>query len=236
MKCFNCDNPATLVNHTQFAGTHYWCDEHVPPDDLADCTPIEPAKEVNSLILNPANIKIKFTDSGGGFTQRPTSYTCEIYYNDENGHYRAEAEGRSAHRAKMQAINELEDMVKLRATLEQAEQEAKFHPGKTYLDLKSFQTAPLATQPPNPYTNDRVQYLLDKLQEEAAEVIQAVSKIRRFGPHNHHPDRTTTNLQELTGELEDFQAIVWALEEIHYLDPKPSTTGIIKKYNTLMGD
>lgn len=79
------------------------------------------------------------------------------------------------------------------------------------------------------------QYLLDKLQEEAAEVIQAVSKIRRFGPHNHHPDRTQTNLQELTGELEDFQAIVLALEEIKYLDPKPSTTGIIKKYNTLMG-
>lgn len=79
------------------------------------------------------------------------------------------------------------------------------------------------------------QYLLDKLQEEAAEVIQAVSKIRRFGPHNHHPHRTQTNLQELTGELEDFQAIVLALEEIKYLDPKPSTTNIIKKYNTLMG-
>jgi len=79
------------------------------------------------------------------------------------------------------------------------------------------------------------QYLLDKLQEEAAEVIQAVSKMRRFGPHNHHPDRTTTNLQELVAELEDFQAIVWALTEINSLDPKPSTTQTIKKYNTLMG-
>ena len=86
MKCFECDKPATLVNHTQFSGTHYWCDEHVPPEDRADCTPIEPAKEVNSPILNPANIKIKFTDNGGGFTQRPTSYTCEIYYHDENGY------------------------------------------------------------------------------------------------------------------------------------------------------
>lgn len=88
---------------------------------------------------------------------------------------------------------------------------------------------------PNPYAQPLVQYLLDKLQEEAAEVVQAVSKIRRFGPHNHHPDRTETNLQELTGELEDFQAIVWALEEVKYLDPKPSTTSTIKKYQALMG-
>lgn len=84
-------------------------------------------------------------------------------------------------------------------------------------------------------TQTKTQYLLDKLQEEAAEVIQAVSKIRRFGPHNHHPDRTTSNLQELTGELEDFQAIVWALEELQYLDPKPSTIATIKKFNQLMG-
>lgn len=78
------------------------------------------------------------------------------------------------------------------------------------------------------------QWLLDKLQEEAAEVIQAVSKIRRFGEHNHHPNRETTNLQELVSELEDFQAIVLALQELQYLDPKPSTTNIIKKYNKLV--
>lgn len=82
-------------------------------------------------------------------------------------------------------------------------------------------------------TEDKTQWLLDKLQEEAAEIIQAVSKIRRFGPHNHHPDRTTTNLEELTAELEDFQAIQWALEEIQYLDPKPSITSTIKKYQQL---
>ena len=38
--CMQCDQPATLVNHTQFAGTHYWCDAHVPPDDRDECTPI----------------------------------------------------------------------------------------------------------------------------------------------------------------------------------------------------
>jgi hypothetical protein len=39
----------------------------------------------------------------------------------------------------------------------------------------------------------KTQYYLDKLQEEAAEIIQAVSKIRRFGPDNKHPDRQTTS-------------------------------------------
>lgn len=81
---------------------------------------------------------------------------------------------------------------------------------------------------------EKTQWLLDKLQEEAAEIIQAVSKIRRFGPQNHHPDRTQTNLQELVGEIEDLQAIVLALEEINYFDPKPSTVSVIKKFNTLI--
>jgi hypothetical protein len=239
-KCFQCDKPATLVNHTQFAGTHYWCAEHVPAEDRPDCTPLD---KPTSLTLNPANLTIKFTDNAVGFTQRPTSYTCEVYYHDDHGHYRATAEGRSAHRAKMDAFNELEGMVKFRAALEQVEQEAQFHPGKTTVDLKSFETpkdrleTKMAKVLNDHFTStaDKNQYLLDKLQEEAAEIIQAVSKIRRFGPDNHHPDRTQTNLQELIGELEDFQAIVWALEEIQYLDPKPSTTSIIKKYNALMG-
>ena len=134
-ECMRCNQPATLVNHTQFAGTHYWCDAHVPPDDRDECTPIPPT------------------------------------------------------------------------------------------------LPPLLENPPQP----KIQWLLDKLQEEAAEVVQAVSKIRRFGPHNHHPDRTTTNLQELVGELEDVQAIIWALEETQYLDPKPSTTATIKKYQALWG-
>lgn len=62
-------------------------------------------------------------------------------------------------------------------------------------------------------------YLLDKLQEECAEVIQAVSKIRRFGRLNHHPERQTTNLQELVAELEDTLAIVRALEHTQYFYP-----------------
>jgi NTP pyrophosphatase (non-canonical NTP hydrolase) len=80
----------------------------------------------------------------------------------------------------------------------------------------------------------KIQYLTAKLQEEAAEVIQAVSKINRFGPQNSHPDRTTTNLQELVGELEDFLAIVAALEHYKYIDLTLSRDSIGTKAKALI--
>lgn len=73
------------------------------------------------------------------------------------------------------------------------------------------------------------QYLICKLQEEAAEVIQAVSKINRFGETNRHPDRQTTNKQELVQELEDFLAILAVLEEMKWLDLTPSRANIANK-------
>jgi NTP pyrophosphatase (non-canonical NTP hydrolase) len=81
---------------------------------------------------------------------------------------------------------------------------------------------------------NKIQYLVCKLQEEAAEVIQAVSKINRFGPQNKHPDRTTTNLQELVGELEDFLAIVAALEHYRYIDLTLSQQQIANKAKALI--
>lgn len=59
----------------------------------------------------------------------------------------------------------------------------------------------------------RPQYLLTRLMEEAAEVQQAASKIKRFGPNSHdptHPDRN--NLKDLLNELNDFLAIVKMLQ------------------------
>jgi NTP pyrophosphatase (non-canonical NTP hydrolase) len=76
----------------------------------------------------------------------------------------------------------------------------------------------------------KTQYYLDKLQEEAAEIIQAVSKIRRFGPDNKHPDRTTTNREELVTELEDFLALVAAIESTKFLDLTLSRPNISKKF------
>ena len=80
---------------------------------------------------------------------------------------------------------------------------------------------------------EHTQYYLDKLQEEAAEIIQAVSKIRRFGPHNNHPDRTTTNLQELVGELEDLLALVACLEANDFVDLTPSQHNIRQKLQAI---
>lgn len=81
--------------------------------------------------------------------------------------------------------------------------------------------------------NKHTQYYLDKLQEEAAEVIQAVSKIRRFGPDNHHPERKQTNLEELVGELEDFLALLAALEAKQVFDLTLSQNNIGNKFKQI---
>ena len=107
-----------------------------------------------------------------------------------------------------------------------------------YAALKSItqevQEAPKPNLPPTSVKQAQTNYLLDKLQEEAAEVIQAVSKIRRFGENSNHPDRQTTNKQELVTELEDFLAILAALEYVKYLDLKPQQQNILAKTQNLL--
>jgi NTP pyrophosphatase (non-canonical NTP hydrolase) len=110
-----------------------------------------------------------------------------------------------------------------------------------YAALKSptqeVQEAPPQLPPQLPPTSLRqaqTNFLLDKLQEEAAEVIQSVSKIRRFGENNKHPERDTTNKQELVNELEDLLAILAALEYCKYLDLKPSQQNILNKTHQLV--
>jgi NTP pyrophosphatase (non-canonical NTP hydrolase) len=78
------------------------------------------------------------------------------------------------------------------------------------------------------------QWLLDKLQEESAEVIQAISKVRRFGERNRHPNRETTNHEELIQELTDFLAIVAALEHVQYFDLTKQQQNILKKTTALI--
>jgi len=43
----------------------------------------------------------------------------------------------------------------------------------------------------------------EKLVEECGELLQAASKINRFGPDNRHPDGGPTNLQTFKGEWAD---------------------------------
>lgn len=64
-------------------------------------------------------------------------------------------------------------------------------------------------------------YLLGCLQEECAEVIQAISKIKRFGPDEIQPapkGNGKTNKEKLINELYDIFAIVQWLDDEEYFD------------------
>lgn len=58
--------------------------------------------------------------------------------------------------------------------------------------------------------------VFDILQEECAEVIQAVSKIRRFGIDTEH--NGITNREHLTTEVGDLQCMINLLIEFGYID------------------
>ena len=59
----------------------------------------------------------------------------------------------------------------------------------------------------------RYQETLDILQEECAEVIQAVSKIRRFGIEGKHPNHDYNNREHLEEEVGDMLAMIDILVE-----------------------
>ncbi|MDD5006585.1 MAG: hypothetical protein PHS33_08830 [Candidatus Omnitrophica bacterium] len=56
------------------------------------------------------------------------------------------------------------------------------------------------------------EHLLQTLQEECAEVIQAASKINRFGEKGTYPDGTG-NIEKLEQEYNDLIAVVELLKE-----------------------
>lgn len=62
--------------------------------------------------------------------------------------------------------------------------------------------------------NKRDQELLDMLAEEAAEVIQAIMKIKRHGIESYHPDDpSTSNRDLLKDEMTDLKAVLLEVEE-----------------------
>jgi hypothetical protein len=85
-----------------------------------------------------------------------------------------------------------------------------------------------------PQKQPNTQIFLDKLQETASEIIHIVSKIRRFGPDSHHPERKTTNKQELIAKLEDLLALVAVLESHKYFDLTTSKENIKQKAERLL--
>lgn len=59
------------------------------------------------------------------------------------------------------------------------------------------------------YVGDEI---LDILQEECAEVIQAVSKVKRFGWDNSHEGKPTNRIH-LTEEIGDLEAMIQLLKD-----------------------
>jgi NTP pyrophosphatase (non-canonical NTP hydrolase) len=62
--------------------------------------------------------------------------------------------------------------------------------------------------------NTKEKEVMDILQEECAEVIQAVSKISRFGLDNFKPGKPLTNREHLEEELGDLYAMIEILQEL----------------------
>ena len=56
--------------------------------------------------------------------------------------------------------------------------------------------------------DNKLKEVMDILQEECAEVIQAVSKISRFGIDNLKPGKPKTNREHLEEELGDMLAMI----------------------------
>ena len=69
----------------------------------------------------------------------------------------------------------------------------------------------------SPVTKD-ITEIMDILQEECAEVIQAISKIRRFGIDTIGPYSKNTNREELEIEIGDLTEMVALLAEKKVVD------------------
>lgn len=73
---------------------------------------------------------------------------------------------------------------------------------------------------------------LDILQEENAEVIQAISKIRRFGIHSknpYHGEDSKDNRELLVDELGDVLALMQLLEDKIFTWPELQARANFKK-------
>jgi NTP pyrophosphatase (non-canonical NTP hydrolase) len=62
--------------------------------------------------------------------------------------------------------------------------------------------------------NKQLKEVMDITQEECAEVIQAISKISRFGLDNVKPGKPKTNREHLEEEIGDLYAMIEILQEM----------------------
>ena len=87
--------------------------------------------------------------------------------------------------------------------------------------------------------NEQTKEVMDILQEECAEVIQAVSKISRFGIDNLKPGKPKTNREHLEEELGDMLAMIDILidkgivSSDHLVFAKIAKIEKLKKWSTI---
>lgn len=72
------------------------------------------------------------------------------------------------------------------------------------------------------------EYLLDCLAEEAAEIVQAVTKAHRFGLDDVYEKRGFSNRAQLALEIDDLNAVVHLLRQMHQL-PAQSDENLVAK-------
>jgi NTP pyrophosphatase (non-canonical NTP hydrolase) len=86
---------------------------------------------------------------------------------------------------------------------------------------------PMATAAFNQLTAAEAERL-DMLQEEAAEVIRAVAKIKRHGWASYNPDNEAagTNRRQLISEMTDFRAVWVAMVDAGDIDPEVTTADV----------
>lgn len=75
--------------------------------------------------------------------------------------------------------------------------------------------------------------ILSILQEECAEVIQAISKIFRFGFDAKHPDQDRNNRERLEEELGDLQAMISLLLEKNIVSENNLMRAEVQKFAKL---
>ena len=81
--------------------------------------------------------------------------------------------------------------------------------------------------------NSKINEVMDILQEECAEVIQIVSKIRRFGIDEIHLKRGMSNREMLCEEVGDVLCMVELLRELEIIDDTSIQSAVQNKRKKL---
>jgi len=114
-------------------------------------------------------------------------------------------------------------------------------PGVYVTELTADQVDAMGNPPPgstkfipnNSPADVHTHELLTCLMEEAAEVIQAASKVKRFGPTNIGPDQTQTAAKYLALEMGDMLEVAFRLLEGEHVDANDVLEGRRRKAKRL---